>query len=80
MKTFTYSLFFLFLLPFAPAAAMTNTLTPDAVVQMALAHNPALKGLRILVNSATCSESIRTLILIISDTSSERSDAGLFDL
>ena len=53
MKTFTYSLFFLFLLPLAHAGATTNTLTPDAVVQMALAHNPALKGRTEDLNMAT---------------------------
>ncbi len=34
----------LFLLPLTHAAATTNTLSPEAVVQLALAHSPSLKG------------------------------------
>jgi len=46
-------IFLLFLIRFAPAEATTNTLTPDAVVQLALTHNPGLKGRYEDLNMAT---------------------------
>ena len=46
MKRFCSSLFIFlfFLIPLTHAEATTNTLSPDTVVQRALAYHPALKG------------------------------------
>lgn len=46
-------LLFLLFIPLAHAGATTNTLAPDAVVQLALAHHPALKSRNADVQMAT---------------------------